>query len=169
MMRVHIRAAQATDMDIVTEIYGRSVVEDIASFELTPPDRDEMIRRWEFLQDGGFPYLVGTIDNEVAGFAYAGPYRPRKAYRHTVENTVYVSANHRKKGVAFALMQSLVEQCQQTGFKQMLGVIALEQEESINNSVKLHQKLGFSNQGRLRAVGQKFDRWLDVVFMQREL
>jgi L-amino acid N-acyltransferase YncA len=122
-----------------------------------------MARRRDALVAEGFPYLVAEIDGRVAGYAYAGPYRPRPAYRFAVENTVYVAAWARRRGVGRALIEALVAPCTALGKRQMIAVI------SNPDSVGVHAAAGFTQAGVARAVGWKLGRWIDVVTMQRAL
>lgn len=159
----HIRAAEARDMPEITAIYADEVLTGLGTFELTPPDAAEMARRRAALVADGFPYLVAEIEERVAGYAYAGPYRPRPAYRYTVENSVYVAAWARRRGVGRALIEALIAPCIALGKRQMIAVI------SNPASIGVHAAAGFVEAGATRAVGWKFERWIDVVTMQRPL
>lgn len=163
---MNIRDAEAGDVPAITEIYARSVVEETASFEHEPPVETEMLSRMESLLDAGYPYLVAAENDGVLGYAYAGPYRPRPAYRHTVENTVYVAKEAQRRGVGKALMLKLIDRCCESGFRQMIGVIGGAHHQA---SIALHETLGFEKAGQLKQVGHKHGRWLDVVLMQRQL
>ncbi len=162
--RPSLRDAQAADIPEITAIYGEEVRTGLASFELEAPDAAEMARRHAALVEAGLPYLVALIDGKVAGYAYSGLYRPRPAYRYTVENSVYVAPWARRRGVARALMEALIARCEALGKRQMMAVISAG-----DASVTLHSALGFVEVGVLRAVGRKFDRWVDVTLMQRPL
>ena len=161
-----IRRAVETDIPEIAEIYGLSVVEETASFELVPPTLAEMTARMKTIVDGGYPYLVAEIDGAVVGYAYASAYRPREAYRHTVENTVYVAREVQGMGVGKKLVLSLVDACRDAGFKQMIGVIGGADH---TRSISLHRACGFEQVGHLKSVGYKHDRWLDSILMQRAL
>jgi L-amino acid N-acyltransferase YncA len=125
-----------------------------------------MTRRFRSLSDGGFPYFVALLDGRIAGYAYAGPYRPRPAYRFTVENSVYLDPISHRRGIGLKLMQELIEACTARGFRQMIAVIG----DSANAaSVGLHTKCGFQMIGTHPSVGLKFGRWLDTVMMQLPL
>lgn len=154
-------------MASVQLIYAREVNEGSVSFELEAPDLEEIRRRFAALRDGGFPYLAATLaGGRLAGYAYAGPYRPRPAYRFTVENSVYVADWARRRGVASRLLAALIDACEQREFRQMIAIIG----DSANAaSVELHRKAGFRVVGTLESVGYKFGRWLDTVIMQRSL
>jgi L-amino acid N-acyltransferase YncA len=166
MFSVHIRPAAATDLPAITAIYRDAVLHGTATFELNPPDLAEMTRRYETLTTGGFPYLVAVREDVVAGYAYAGPYRPRRAYRFTVENSVYLDPAAQGQRIGTRLMQELIAQCEQRGYRQMIAVIG----DSTNAaSVGVHTRAGFEMTGTLKSVGFKFGSWLDTVLMQRAL
>lgn len=161
-----IRSAVLADIPTITGIYDREVRTGTATFELTPPDVTEMTRRFSALQEGGFPYLVATIGDNVVGYAYAGPYRPRPAYRFTVENSVYLAPASHRRGIGTALITELIAQSEARGYRQMIAVIG----DSANAaSVALHARTGFQMIGTHPNVGFKFGRWLDTVMMQRPL
>ncbi|AXC15025.1 GCN5-related N-acetyltransferase [Acidisarcina polymorpha] len=131
------------------------------------PDPAEMLRRRAAVLDLGLPYIVAEIGGEIAGYAYASQFRPRAAYRFTVENSVYVAERHQRRGVARLLMRQLIEQCAAAGMREMIAVIA--DPSNSTASVALHRSLGFAEVGLLRGVGEKFGRALDVLLMQRSL
>jgi phosphinothricin acetyltransferase len=163
---VSIRACQERDVPAIAAIYHHHVFNSPATFELEPPGVEEMMARRTRLLEKGFPYLVAERGGEVIGYAYAGPYRTRPAYRFTVENSVYVHPGNLRQGVGQLLMTALLAECAQKGFRQVIAVIG----DSANHaSIRLHEKLGFYLVGTLRSVGFKFDRWYDSVLMQREL
>jgi len=162
-----IRSAAPQDIPAITDIYGRSVETATASFELEPPDPAEMERRYRALVDGGFPYLVAEADGRVAGYAYAAPYRPRPAYRFTVEDTVYIAPDMQRRGLGIALLNAVVRESAARGFRQMVAVIGDSPMQA--GSIALHAAVGFVEVGRMPDVGFKFDRWLDTVLMQRAL
>jgi len=137
-----------------------------ASFELEAPDEAEMMRRQHALIEGGYPYLLAEIGGIVMGYAYAGPYRARPAYRFSVENSVYVAANAHRRGVGRALMDRLIAECEARGYRLMIAVIG---DSAQTPSIELHRATGFRLVGALEGVGYKFGRWLDTVLMQRVL
>lgn len=138
----------------------------MASFEETPPSVEEMARRHGEVAGRGYPYLVATVDDRIAGYAYAGPYRPRPAYRHSVENSVYLAPDRQRAGIGSALLAELIRRCEAAGFRQMVAVIG----DSANAaSIGLHERLGFRRAGLLTAIGHKHGRWVDSVLMQRPL
>ena len=165
-MTLTVREAAGADMAAVRAIYADQVEHGVASFELTAPDEAEMTRRFTAVIEAGLPYLVGDIDGVVAGFATAGPYRNRPAYSHSVENTVYVDAAYRGRGVGGALLSALIEACAARGYRQMIAVIG---DSGNTASIRLHESQGFSRIGILQSVGFKHGRWLDSVFLQRPL
>ncbi len=166
MSAPEIRPATEADLPFITDIYEHAVRYGTATFEIIPPDLAEMTRRFRALIDGGFPYLVGLIDREVIGYAYAGPYRPRPAYRFTVENSIYLKPATHRRGIGLLLMQRLLRECETRGHRQMIAVIG----NSANaGSIGLHTRCGFEMIGTHPNVGLKFGRWLDTVMMQLAL
>src|SRR6478752_6665382 len=166
MSSLEIRPAAAADLPSITEIYEHAVRYGTATFELIPPDLAEMTRRFGALMDGGFPYLAAALDGRVVGYAYAGAYRPRPAYRFTVENSVYLQPSIHRRGIGLQLMLRLIAECEARGFRQMIAVIG----DSANaGSIGVHTKTGFQMIGTHPNVGLKFGRWLDTVMMQRAL
>jgi|ERR1700733_7501512 len=161
-----IRACAASDIDAVQAIYAHHVRTGLGTFEEEPPSAAEMRRRFDALVTKNFPFLVAEIDGRVAGYAYAGPFRPRAAYRHTCESSVYVAVDMERRGVGHALMSRLIALCQELGQRQMLAVIG---DSGNLASVGLHGALGFHTVGVFKEVGFKFGRWVDVVLMQRAL
>lgn len=167
MSPVSLRAAEAGDLGAIAAIYAHHVENGFGSFEESAPDIAEMTRRFQAITGAGFPYLV-AVDGEgaILGYAYAGPYRPRSAYRHTVEDSVYVAPGAAGRGVGRALLARLIEEARGRGFRQMIAVIG---DSDNTGSIALHRSLGFSLQGVLRHVGLKKGRWLDSVLMQLSL
>ena len=166
MTSPEISAAAAADLPAITEIYDHAVRYGTATFELIPPDLTEMTRRFEILMDGGFPYLVAALEGRVVGYAYAGAYRPRPAYRFTVENSVYLQPAIHRRGIGLQLLQRLITESEQRGYRQMIAVVG----DSANaGSIGVHAKCGFQMIGTHPDVGFKFGRWLDTVMMQRAL
>lgn len=166
MPQVHIRPATPADIPAITEIYAEAVRHGTATFELEAPDAGEMRRRFEALHAGNFPYLVAEENGRVTGYAYAGPYRPRPAYRFTVENSVYLSPASHRRGIGLALVTELIAQCEARGYRQMIAVIG---DTANAASIGVHARAGFEMIGTHPSVGFKFGRWLDTVMMQRAL
>ncbi len=160
-----IRPARPEDIGAVAAIYAHHVLTGVASFEEEPPAEDEMIRRFDALRAADMPYLVAEAEGRVVAYAYAGPYRPRPAYRNSVEDSVYVAAGCAGHGLGKRLLLALIEACTARGFRQMLGVISDVEGPSID----LHKRCGFTEAGRLKSVGFKHGRWVDTVLMQRPL
>ena len=161
-----IRACTVADLDAVQAIYAHYVRTGFGTFEEEPPSVAEMRQRFEALVAHDFPFLVAVIGGRVAGYAYAGPFRPRAAYRHTCESSVYVAADAQRRGVGRELMMRVIDECQRLGKRQMLAVIG----DSANAaSIGLHSALGFVSAGIFKNIGYKFGRWVDVVLMQRAL
>lgn len=158
--------AEPQHMAAVQALYAHYVRHDLCSFEEEVPSVEQMQQRRAEVLARGLPYLVALRDGEVAGFACATPYRTRTAYRHTVENSVYVASQMHGRGVGSALLRELIRRCADAGFAQMVAVIG----NSANaGSQRLHRSLGFEKVGVLRNVGFKFGRWVDTVLMQRAL
>lgn len=161
-----LRAASPADIEAVQAIYARHVAGGCATFELDAPSVEEMHRRYDVLMAQGFPFLVAAAGSRVVGYAYAGPYRERPAYRHTIEDSIYLSPTAAGQGLGTHLLQALLDECERIGFRQMVAVIG----DSANAaSIGLHRKAGFALVGTLRAVGWKHGRWVDTVLMQRAL
>jgi phosphinothricin acetyltransferase len=161
-----IRPAAERDIPAITAIYGHNVLYGTGTFELEPPIVAEMTRRWAEIVCRGFPYLSAEFEGEVVGYAYASTYRPRIGYRFTVEDSVYIHPEHLGKGIGRALLAALIRECEQAGLQQMIAVIG---DSGNRASIRLHESAGFQHAGVMRNVGQKFDRWLDTVFMQKAL
>jgi len=161
-----IRPSKPEDLAAITAIYGHAVRRGTGSFEIESPDQADMTRRRADVLAKGLPYLVAETPAGVLGYAYASPFRPRPAYRFSVENSVYVHANAQGQGLGSLLLAELIARCTDWGARQMLAVIG----DSANAaSVALHRRAGFLPAGQFESVGYKFDRWLDVLLMQRTL
>ena len=161
-----VRPAGPKDLATIAAIYGHHVRTGTASFEIEPPDAAEMQRRWHDVIDRGLPYFVAVAAAEVVGYAYAGLYRPRSAYRFTVEDSVYVHVDFARRGVGAMLLAALISACERAGARQMIAVIG---DSGNTASIRLHAAAGFVQFGVMASVGWKFQRWLDVVLMQRSL
>ena len=161
-----IRDATEGDIAQVAEIYGHHVMTGLASFEEAAPGADEMRSRFAAIRSGGFPYLVFELDGRVVGYSYATLYRTRSAYRHTLEDSVYVREGYGGRGIGAALLDALIARARQGPWKQMVAIIG----DSANHaSIALHRRAGFRIVGTLDSVGFKFGRWVDSVIMQRPL
>ena len=161
-----IRSATSADIPAITRIYADAVMHGTASFELEAPDEAEMARRMRTLLDGGFPYIAATSDGTLLGYAYAGPYRPRPAYRFSVEDSIYINTQAQRRGIGRLLLDGLIAESEQHGFRQMLAIIG---DSAQTGSIELHRAAGFRMVGAFENVGYKFGRWLDSVMMQRTL
>jgi len=161
-----VRDAVAADVPTITAIYAHHVLHGRASFEEVPPDAAEIARRHGEHVEKGLPYLVATVDGRVGGYAYAGLYRPRSAYRFTCEDSIYVRDDLAGRGIGRRLLGALIDRCTALGFRQMVAVIG----DSANaGSIGLHTAMGFRRAGVLEASGFKHGRWVDSVLMQRPL
>ncbi|HJO75864.1 MAG TPA: N-acetyltransferase family protein [Rhodospirillales bacterium] len=169
-VEILIREVADGDMEAIQDIYAHHVLEGLASFEETPPDVAELTRRRDAILDAGYPYLVAEATGEnggkVQGYAYVSAYRPRPAYLHTVENSVYVATGTQRQGIGGRLLEGLIERCTEQGFRQMIAIIG---DSDNHPSIGLHARLGFEMIGVLPSVGFKFGRWVDQVIMQRPL
>jgi L-amino acid N-acyltransferase YncA len=164
---VVIRAVADADLPAIAELYAHHVFTGTASFEVAAPTVDEMRRRRRDVLSHGLPYFVASLsDTALAGYAYATEYRSRVAYRHTVEDSVYVDPVCVRRGAGRALLAAVIAACETLGYRQMVAVIGGSDNAA---SISLHAALGFRHAGVLPAVGRKFDRWIDTVLMQRAL
>jgi phosphinothricin acetyltransferase len=162
-----IREAADADIQAITAIYGHAVRHGLASFETEAPDEAEIARRRAAVVSLGLPYLVAELpDAGVVGYAYAGPYRPRPAYRFSLENSIYIAPDRQGAGIGRALLPALIERAEALGYRQMIAVIG----DSANHaSIRLHARCGFVHIGVLPSVGWKHGQWLDTVLMTRPL
>ncbi len=161
-----LRDAAETDIPAIAEIYAHHVLHGLASFEEVAPDAAEMAARFAALKAKSMPYICVTAGDRILGYAYAGPYRPRIAYRHTVEDSIYLAPGQEGRGLGRLLLAELIGRCTAMGVRQMVAVIG---DSGNAGSIGLHRALGFREIGTLRSVGFKFGRWVDSVFMQRAL
>ena len=166
MSALTVRDARPDDIAAITAIYAESVANGRGTFELEAPDEPEMAARLAAVEALGLPRLVVEINGAVAGYAYAGPFRTRQAYRYMVEDSIYVASSARGRGVAGALLDALIVRCEALGLRQMVAVIG--DAENVG-SIALHRTRGFTDAGVFKAAGWKHDDWRDVVFMQRAL
>ncbi|SCY19425.1 GNAT family N-acetyltransferase [Microvirga guangxiensis] len=165
-MSLIVRPSAEADLPAIAAIYAHAVLNGTASFELEPPSEAEMARRRAALLEGGYPYLVAERDGEVLGYAYVGAYRPRPAYRSTVEDSIYVAPSAQGQGVGRLLLEALISECEALDFRLMVAVIG---DEESKGSITLHKSLGFEPVGILKGIGYKHGRWLSTVLMQRPL
>ena len=163
---IQVRPSEDADVRSITDIYAYHVLHGTGSFEIEPPDADEMARRRLDMTGRGLPYIVAEKDNAVIGYAYAALYRTRVAYRFTLEDSVYIHPDQVGRGVGALLLSHLIPACKAWGCRQLVAVIGDSENTA---SVRVHEKLGFQHSGVLRSVGFKFDRWVDTVLMQLPL
>lgn len=163
---MQIRDATPGDIAAVQAIYAHHVLHGLGTFETAPPGVAEMQRRYAQITGDGFPYLVAEEPGRMLGFAYANHFRTRAAYRSTVEDSIYIAADAMGRGVGTGLLTALIERCTALGLRQMLAVIG---DSGNAGSIGVHRRCGFEHTGVMKAVGRKFDRWVDVVIMQRAL
>lgn len=161
-----IRDATEADMAAIQAIYAHHVLTGVATFEETPPSVEEMIARRAAVLTLGLPYLAAEMGDGIVGYSYATGYRPRPAYRHTIENSVYVAEGMGGRGVGGALLAALIGACERGPWRQMLAVIG---DAGNAASIALHRRHGFRHVGQLASVGFKHGRWVDTVLMQRAL
>jgi L-amino acid N-acyltransferase YncA len=161
-----IRPSTTADLPAITSIYGTNVLTGTGTFELEAPDLAEMTRRRADVLDKGLPWLVAEQDGAVLGYAYANHFRPRRAYRFCLEDSIYLAPEALGRGTGKLLLAELLARCEALGARQMLAVIG---DSGNRGSIGLHLALGFKHTGVLKSAGWKFDRWLDVLLMQRAL
>jgi phosphinothricin acetyltransferase len=162
---IGIRDACPDDAGHIARIYAHHVLNGTASYELEPPSADATRAKIERITGRGWPFLVARENGEVVGYCYAEQLRDRPAYRFTCENSIYIRADRVGRGIGKTLLTELCARCEALGFRQMVAVIGGAEPASI----ALHSRCGFEAAGRLRSVGWKKGRWLDTVYMQREL
>ena len=161
-----LRPSAAADLPAITAIYAWNVQHGTGTFEIDAPDLTEMTRRRDDVLGKGLPWLVAEHAGSVLGYAYANHFRPRLAYRFCVEDSVYLAPEAQRQGIGRLLLAELLARCEAAGARQMLAVIG---DSSNLGSIGVHRALGFEPAGTLHAAGWKFDRWLDVVMMQKAL
>lgn len=161
-----IRDATEADLPAITAIYAHHVQHGTGTFEEDPPEQDDMAARLDKVRKAGCAWLVTEDETGITGYAYYAPFRDRSAYRFTAENSVYVREGVRGQGVGKALVAELLTRAEAQGFRQMIAVIG---DSENAGSIGLHASLGFRRAGVIHAVGLKFGRWVDVVFMQKTL
>jgi L-amino acid N-acyltransferase YncA len=163
---VTVRPTCPDDLGAISDIYAHYVRTGVATFELTAPNSAEWLRRFDVVTTPGLPFLTATLDSEVVGYAYCTPWKVRPAYRHTVEDSVYVAPHAVGRGVGGCLLDALLSDCTRAGVREVIAVI-VEADEAA--SLALHRNRGFVDAGRLTSVGYKHGLWLDTVLLQRSL
>ena len=161
-----IRAAGPADLEPVAAIFAHYVATSVATFEEVAPTAADWQRRLDELTAQELPFLVAEDGRDICGFAYASPWRPKPAYRHTVEDTVYLSPGYTGRGIGSALLGGLLAGCAAAGARQVIAVIA---DTGSGASAALHRRFGFTQAGLLSGVGRKHGRWIDTLLMQKEL
>ncbi len=164
--RPTIRPSRDDDIPVIAAIYAHHVLHGVASFEEEPPAAAEMRRRRDEIVSRGLPYLVAERGDRVIGYCYAGLFRPRRGYRFTLEDSIYVDPAEVGRGTGRALLGQVLARCETLGYRQMIAVIGGRETVA---SIRLHEALGFTHTGLFEAVGFKFGRWIDIVVMQRAL
>ena len=165
-MTLIVRAAVTNDLPAIQAIYAHHVLHGTGTFEEVPPDLVEMAARFAAVAQHNLPWLVAEMEGRVLGYAYATQFRPRSAYRFTVEDSVYIAPEAQRTGVGIRLLTELIATCRARGIRRMLAVIG---DSGNRGSIGLHLRCGFTHQGVLTDVGLKFGRWLDIVLMERVL
>ena len=153
-------------MPAIHSIYAHHVLHGLATFEEEPPSVEELERRFRDVTGRGLPYVIAEVGGVIAGYGYCAPYRPRSAYRYTLEDSIYVRHDMTGRGVGRSLLEELIRRCETLGYRQIIAVIG----DSANaGSIGVHAACGFLRVGTLRSAGFKFGRWVDSIFMQRPL
>ena len=161
-----IRPSRDEDLDAITRIYAHHVLHGTGTFETTPPTRDEMAGRRADVLGKGLPWLVIEVDGQVMGYAYGNWFKPRPAYRYSVEDSIYMAPESAGKGLGKLLLTELLAQCERAGVRKVMAVIG----DSANaGSIGVHKALGFEQVGVVQSCGWKFRRWLDIVLMQKSI
>lgn len=161
-----VRDATEQDMAAVQAIYAHHVLHGLATFEETPPSTEEFLERRASVLGQGLPYLVAEAECRIVGYTYASSYRPRPAYRYTIEDAVYVAPGLDGRGIGSALLRALIARCEAGLWRQMIAVIG---DSGNAGSIALHRRFGFQPVGTLASVELKLGRWVDTVLMQRAL
>ena len=161
-----IRPSQLEDIPAITAIYAHHVLHGTGTFEVDPPTQDDMTSRRADVLSKYLPYLVATEGDKLLGFAYCNWFKPRPAYRFSAEDSIYMAPDAQSRGLGRALLAELMAQAELAGVRKLIAVIG----DSANvGSVGVHRSVGFSHVGTLKSCGWKFDRWLDVVMMDKSL
>jgi len=165
-MTLALRPSQPDDLTAITEIYAHHVRHGTGTFEIDPPSLEDMRNRHADVLHKGLPYLVAEEAGQILGFAYCNWFKPRPAYRFSAEDSIYIAPSAHRRGLGRALLQELALQAQAAGVRKLIAVIG----DSANaGSIGVHRSVGFSEVGVLKACGWKFNRWLDIVLMEKTL
>ncbi|MBK6557901.1 MAG: N-acetyltransferase [Comamonadaceae bacterium] len=161
-----IRPSRDDDIDAITLIYAHHVLHGTGTFEVDPPSVQDMRARRAEVLARGLPWLIAESDNQVSGFAYCNWFKPRPAYRFSAEDSIYLAPHANGQGLGRALLAELATQAERAGVRKLIAVIG---DSGNTGSIGVHRALGFQHVGVLASCGWKFDRWLDVVLMERSL
>ena len=161
-----IRPSRDTDIDAITAIYRHHVLHGTGTFELDAPSSADMALRRADVLSKGLPYLVAEEAGQVLGFASANWFKPRPAYRFSAEDSIYLAPEAQGRGLGRQLLAALCQQAEQSGVRKLIAVIG---DSANTGSIGVHRSAGFTQVGVLRACGWKFERWLDVVLMEKSL
>jgi L-amino acid N-acyltransferase YncA len=164
-MSIVVRDAREADLPEMLAIYNDAVLTTTAVYDYVPRAMEQQVAWFQAKRAQSLPVLVAERDGAVAGFASYGPFRPWPAYLYSVENSIYVAADQRARGVGSSLLPALIQRATDRGFHTMIAGIDATNEPSL----RLHAKFGFEPVGQFRQVGRKFERWLDLTFLQRML
>jgi phosphinothricin acetyltransferase len=165
-MTLALRPSQPDDLTAITEIYAHHVRHGTGTFEIDPPSLEDMRNRHADVLRKGLPYLVAEEAGQILGFAYCNWFKPRPAYRFSAEDSIYIAPSAHRRGLGRALLQELAVQAQAAGIRKLIAVIG----DSANaGSIGVHRAVGFTEVGVLKACGWKFNRWLDIVLMEKTL
>lgn len=165
-MSVELRAAVRADTGAMARIYDHYVLTSTATFELDPPGEPLWVDKLDVVTAAGWPFQVAVLDGQVVGFAYVGAWRPRPAYAHTVEDSIYLDPAATGRGVGTRLLTSVLDAAAAAGAREVIAVVA---DADTDASLALHRRAGFQPAGRLERVGRKFDRWLGTTLLQKTL
>ncbi len=163
--KIILRSFEKTDILDIHKIYSYYVKTSVVTFDLDAPSEQEIKDKYSDIAKKGHPIIIAEIDNKVAGFAYASNFRPRPAYRFTCENAIYIDNNMIGRGIGDLLLSELLKQAKDFGFNQMIAIVTA----SANSSINLHKKHGFKILGEFPELGYKFDKWHNIIHMQRKL
>lgn len=158
--------AEEKHIPAIRDIYAHHVIHSTASFEIDPPDTNEMLTRLKKTLSQGLPWVVALQEEKVIGYCYLTRYRERPAYRHTLEDSIYIDPAAQRQGVGKALLRHVIVWAETHGYRQMIAIIG---DSNNQGSLKAHQQVGFTEIGVLKDIGLKHGRWLDTVLMQRSL
>jgi len=161
-----IRNSLPDDITAITAIYTHHVLHGTGTFEIDPPSCDDMMGRRADVIGKGLPYLVAAEDEHILGFAYCNWFKPRPAYRFSAEDSIYLAPEALGRGLGRSLLSELMHRAEEAGVRKLIAVIG---DSANQGSIGVHQSVGFTHAGLLRSCGWKFDRWLDVVLMDKAL